>query len=524
MTNRALLPLATASTPGSDSATETLARARSDDLVIALVGHIGSGVDEVRAQLCEEFRHASYEPTIIKVSEHIVELAAKMKGGDAANLNAPRKIDSVIARQAAGTWLRQRINDDITASLAVRAIRSERERKSTAGRKLVFLVDSLKHPREVELLRRLYGNSFYLVSVVSGRESRERAVRKMFQEDAPSDDEIERLLERDEADTEKLGQQVRKTLHLGDYFVDNDHKKDEELDPLADALSRFVDAVLERRVVRPRQDERGMFAAWSASLRSACLSRQVGAAILDVDGLVLATGTNDVPRAGGGLYQDDDPHDQRCFFEGAYCRNDSTKTDIYSEIFVQLKKGGILADTATLRMVRECIEGTTVRDLVEFSRAVHAEMDALISLARTPGMSASGATLYCTTYPCHSCARHIVAAGIKEVVYVEPYTKSRAVALHGDAIVETTRQGALKLIAKGETRVCFRLFSGVAPRRFSALFEKRGDLKDSTGKLLELGKRPQHRDSILDKSFAQLEQLIAELADKAHNPSERSEV
>ncbi|TMQ08861.1 MAG: hypothetical protein E6J90_35770 [Deltaproteobacteria bacterium] len=36
---------------------------------------------------------------------------------------------------------------------------------------------------------------------------------------------------------------------------------------------------------------------------------------------------------------------------------------------------------------------------------------------------------------CHNCAKHIVASGIRRVVYVEPYVKSQAVQLHGDAIL-----------------------------------------------------------------------------------------
>jgi deoxycytidylate deaminase len=512
---------ATSAGQDRDSPSETLARARSDDLVIALVGHIGAGLDDVRAQLHEEFGQAGYDPAVIKVSDQISELAQRLGFPDASELSARRQIDRIVARQKAGTWLRQTLDHDITASLAVRAIREARRTPPAPGRKRVLLVDSLKHPREVQLLRRVYGSSFYLVSVVSRRESREKMARKKFQEDGPTEPEIQRLLARDEADTEQLGQQVRKTLHLGDYFVDNDHWKEEELDPLASDLSRFVDAVLERTVVRPRRDERGMYAAWAASLRSACLSRQVGAAILDKSGLILATGTNDVPRAGGGLY-DEGVHDQRCFSEGAYCRNDATKKAIYEEIFEELSSSKLLDGGAKLEAVRSSIEATTVRDLVEFSRAVHAEMDAIISLARSPGASTDGSTLYCTTYPCHSCARHIVAAGIIDVVYIEPYIKSRAAALHGDAIVETTRQGAEKLRKEKDPRVRFRLFSGVAPRRFAPLFEKRGELKDSEGKLVQLGKRPQHRDAILNKSFAQLEDLIAGIADKAYEPEPRS--
>lgn len=46
-------------------------------------------------------------------------------------------------------------------------------------------------------------------------------------------------------------------------------------------------------------------------------------------------------------------------------------------------------------------------------RALHAEVDAVLSVDHNP----IGATIYCTRYPCESCARVIVAAGIKRVVY-----------------------------------------------------------------------------------------------------------
>ena len=44
-----------------------------------------------------------------------------------------------------------------------------------------------------------------------------------------------------------------------------------------------------------------MYMAFSAALRSADLSRQVGA-VVTKGNQVLATGANDCPRAGGGLY------------------------------------------------------------------------------------------------------------------------------------------------------------------------------------------------------------------------------
>ena len=49
----------------------------------------------------------------------------------------------------------------------------------------------------------------------------------------------------------------------------------------------------------------------------------------------------------------------------------------------------------------------------EDCRAVHSEIDALVTLDG----NAAGSTIYVTRYPCEACARAIVAAGVKQVVY-----------------------------------------------------------------------------------------------------------
>jgi tRNA(Arg) A34 adenosine deaminase TadA len=104
-------------------------------------------------------------------------------------------------------------------------------------------------------------------------------------------------------------------------------------------------------------------------------------------------------------------------------------------------------------------------DLIEFGRIVHAEMSALSDAARK-GISVEGATLYCTTFPCHLCAKLIVAAGIRKVIYLEPYPKSYASELHSDAIVVDSDNPGKK--------VAFNAFLGISPFRYRDLFEKRG--------------------------------------------------
>lgn len=104
---------------------------------------------------------------------------------------------------------------------------------------------------------------------------------------------------------------------------------------------------------------------------------------------------------------------------------------------------------------------TPVKDLIEYSRSIHAEMEAIVSAARSGKPGIVGGTLYTTTFPCHNCARHIVAAGISKVYYVEPYAKSLALELHSDSIG----------VVEGEKGKCaFLQYEGIGPDSVLKLF------------------------------------------------------
>jgi len=168
------------------------------------------------------------------------------------------------------------------------------------------------------------------------------------------------------------------------------------------------------------------------------LSRQVGA-VVAVGDQVVATGANDCPKADGGRYWPrlnektqviEDQEDGRDFKRG----EDSNKVEqkkIIDDIVERAGTTGLAPDK--LDEFRRSLEGSLIRDLTEFGRVVHAEMDALLACARVRISTASG-TLYSTTFPCHNCAKHIVAAGIRRVVFVEPYEKSKAAEFHSDSI------------------------------------------------------------------------------------------
>jgi dCMP deaminase len=68
----------------------------------------------------------------------------------------------------------------------------------------------------------------------------------------------------------------------------------------------------------------------------------------------------------------------------------------------------------------------------EVCYATHAEQNAIIQAAKL-GMPIEGATLYCTHQPCSQCAKMIINAGIRRVVYKHAYPDAFTVELFGEA-------------------------------------------------------------------------------------------
>lgn len=91
--------------------------------------------------------------------------------------------------------------------------------------------------------------------------------------------------------------------------------------------------------------------------------------------------------------------------------------------------------------IRTCIDrGECLRESMniesgthaELCYAAHAEQNALIQAARY-GISIEGSTLYCTHQPCVICAKMIINAGIRRVVYKEGYPDEFSLQLFAEA-------------------------------------------------------------------------------------------
>ena len=288
------------------------------------------------------------------------------------------------------------------------------------------------------------------------------------------------LIERDmDEDVVSYGQRVIEVYDRADVFID---MRDD--DCAANSVNRFIRLIFGDPFISPNKDENSMIHAHVAKVRSGSPGRQVGAVISTKDGEIVVTGTNEVPKAGGFQYWEDDIKDHREFRDGRDV-NDATKKQILREVINLFKENGWFNQEQSEKEIRELLaesagfmKKSQLMDLIEFYRPVHAEMAALLSAVHR-GVSVAGCTLYVTTFPCHECTRHVIAAGIDRVVYISPYPKSRAVDLHGDSIVVDPNR-----FQKG--MVNFEPFKGISPNRYIELFE-RGKRKDSkTGKPAKL--------------------------------------
>jgi deoxycytidylate deaminase len=424
------------------------------ELIIGLVGAVGTELNKVVDILEARLKVSSYQVQHVRISHEIIPQLVSVP--DRHSTDEYTRISSMMN---AGNHARRLVGDNSILALGAAAwIAAMRDKGNDAhpvprhAPRRAYIINSLKHPDEVLRLREIYPQGFYLLGVHSD-ESRRCVYLTDEKRIAPQ--KAQELMLRDEDEHLSHGQRVADTFHLSDFFV----RLDGHDDRLKSSVWRILDLLFGDPYKTPTFDEYAMFLAFAAALRSADLSRQVGAVIAK-NGEVIATGANDCPRFGGGLYWPEfdekenaikDRRDGRDYMRGG----DSNRIEqrrIIEEILTKAAEKGIPRGP-----LQEALEASRISDLTEFGRVVHAEMEALLSCARSH-VNASHATLYCTTFPCHNCAKHIIAAGIGRVVYIEPYQKSKAIEFHRDAI-----EAGFKCEA----------FVGVGPRRFFDLFSMR---------------------------------------------------
>lgn len=450
------------------------------ELIIGIAGPIGVNIEALCETIATSLKQVEYKHELIKLTDEMPRFEP-----DKAEETAPDHYHQMMWKMDRANALRLHFcSPEVMARIAIQAIREIRTSKTgsvdTPKPSVAYIIRQLKLPQEVTLLRRVYGRQFILISAYASETQRLAEIEAQLAKTLPTDTaptEVThlagKLIARDarEDDDGGYGQNLSETFHLADLFTHGLDKNKMER-----TIDRFFQAFFGRNDISPSKEEFGLYAAKSAALRSADLSRQVGAAIFSEDGELVTQGCNEVPKALGGNYWDGDDPDNRDIRKG-HDPNDKLKKEVIRNVIERLGSKGFLAEKlSSVGNSFQIVDYLTdkkhddgvladahVMDLTEYGRIVHAEMNAVCDAART-GRSIKGTTLYCTTFPCHNCAKHLIASGVRRVVFLEPYPKSKAYELYADEIQIEADQD--------ETRVAFMPFLGISPYRYRDIFQK----------------------------------------------------
>lgn len=449
------------------------------ELFFGLVGPIGVNMDDVQAALSDALSQVGYQSKVIHLTQLLKKYERDIHGPKQSTLYADK-----IA--TANAFCSTAQNGAAMAALAISEIRTIRKlqpslpdedegtRSQRAIPKTAYIIRQLKREDEIELLRSVYGMKFLQISVSLDKESRIENLKNKLSRDHPglSADTCERNARdlvatdehqvNDDGGATSYGQQVGNIFHLGDFFVDG-----RDTTRMSAKILDFMKSFFGDNSKSPSRDEFGAYMAAAAALRSVDLSRQVGSAIFTKDGEIVSLGCNEVPKAKGGNYWSDDEFRARDIERGTE-QNSVERQRIIVDFLQKLQSSGLVeTDVAldspeTKERLEIAIEDALISEITEYGRMTHAEMSAICDAARL-GRALYGTTMFVTTFPCHNCAKHIVASGIERVVFIEPYPKSRAPSSHTDSIAVGSRES---------DKVVFEHFEGISPKRYRDIFQK----------------------------------------------------
>jgi dCMP deaminase len=289
----------------------------------------------------------------------------------------------------------------------------------TAEGQTTFVIDAFRNPYEVEYFKRRY-SEFYLVSINRPSSERRRALRQLLPEF------VDRLKNREKgkhvSDKRRdnihdwvTSQNIDECAQKADYFIQN-YSGDAKGPPrnLVYHLLRLISLTKHPGCVPPTKDERSMQLAMTARQNSGCLSRHVGAVVTDHDGYVLGVGWNDAPAG-----------QVPCSLRTAH----QLMTNPDEKTFSQFERSPDFTEHIRSRSLgnnpfcfkEELAAFRNEPKKSEFTRAVHAEENALLQAARHGTSVLKQAILYTTDSPCTLCAKQAYQLGVKRIVYIEEY-------------------------------------------------------------------------------------------------------
>jgi dCMP deaminase len=361
-----------------------------------------------------------------------------------------------------------------------RVIRAYRKK----DKKKHFVIDAFRNPYEIEYFKRRY-EEFYVVAVLRDDKERRHALEKNL---GFSENEIEEVYVKEKNELEEEGardedirdwvvsQDIDACFAKADVFVNNKLSQEPEHYPNLDyALIKLITLAKYPGSIPPTRDERSMQIAVTAREMSGCISRQVGAVVVNSDGYVVGIGWNDPPqgqvpcslRTGKELVDNAEKSNSSNVAD-----NGSEKQRI-SEVFSEYERSPKFVEYIInnnknvdgpycFRTEVAKLEGEAKKDKMrEFQRALHAEENALFQATGFTHRKLADAQLYTTSCTCNLCAKKAYQLGVNKIIYIEDYSSI--------AVSQTLNTGSRPIeVVKFEGIVgsaYFRLFSSLVSEK-----------------------------------------------------------
>lgn len=326
-----------------------------------------------------------------------------------------------------------------------------------------IVVDGIRNLGEIDYLRDRFGADFFVFALECPTSQRWTRLLPDYEGSGLGLEGFRKDDERDRDEEYTYGQQVQLCVDQADVLINNTDGSG--IAALRDKLPDYLDLLTGKRPRYAAPSEIFMNLAYSAAHGSKCLKRQVGAVIVAAPagemGDIIGQGFNENPTPTKPCVEEpeygasmDNAKRGRCFRD--IVREDSFATFVKLGLKCPLCGSPLAPPDGDVPLWRcqNCEQNFEKyfwpERAMTLCTAIHAEVAALFAAGRR----SRGSTLYTTTFPCFQCTEKIILAGIKCIVFNEPYPDVRA----GDRLI----------LAGIETE----RFEGIRSRRFDEIFAR----------------------------------------------------
>ncbi|MEN4582566.1 anti-phage dCTP deaminase [Pantoea agglomerans] len=295
--------------------------------------------------------------------------------------------------------------------------------------KAFIVIDAIRNPYEAKFFKDRYA-AFHLISINAPDEHRTKYLQKLHKF---SPEQIKRIEDEESGKGKSeykhlTNPNIKKCIEISDIHIFNPKNEYDNNNILKAQLAWYFALMKHPGLISPTSMERVMQVAYTVKLNSGCISRQVGAVVTDQDNSVKSVGWNDVAkgqvpcamRSLNGLMHDFDPMKYSSYERNNEKFREKARQKLID--FTQIGNNGIALSGRNLSYCFKDIHNSIEKQSNQVhTRALHAEENAFLQLAKYGGHGITGGRLYTTASPCELCAKKAYQLAISEIVFIDPY-------------------------------------------------------------------------------------------------------